>query len=284
MSTITQYKSCAMCAGNVQRSNVIYATTMHQMASARPDAMQWFVMDRAGSRVPYLLAGALEGSDLKAMGNIFGAAGKMKIRGYDDSIVMDTLALFKTSLADFAANFGQLPVDKQIEARRAFMALRPYVHAEAYRRTCNALEQEGIDSKFIPTDFNNALDTSKRYQLIVTAEPALAKNVRERYYSGAATGMVAPVLQFTPHPENYSVEVTTLDTIVDTPTIIGVGDLPTLVGEIPKEGSIWKPISLLKDNVAATVDEMRATVRMFKEASPEMVRILVQYVDMTRIG
>jgi len=182
-SSNTSYKSCAMCAGNVQRSNVIYATTMHQMAPARPDAMQWFVMDRAGSRVPYLFAGALEGSDLKAIGNIFDAAGKMKISGYDHSIVIDTLTMFKTSSADFPANFGQLPPDKQIDVRRAFMSLRPYVHAEAYRRTCCALEQEGIDSRFIPKDFNNALDTSKGYNLIVTAEPALTENVRLRYYS-----------------------------------------------------------------------------------------------------
>ena len=76
------------------------------------------------------------------------------------------------------------------------------------------------------------------------------------------------VLQFSPHPENYSVEITTMDKHVTAPTIVAVGELPLLIGESVKEGSIWKPISELKDNVAATIDEMRATVRMFKEASP----------------
>ena len=272
-----EYHGCAMCAGNVQRSNIIYATTMGQMAASEPGAIQWYHMDRAGSRVPYLLAGALEGSDLKAMGNIFGAAGKMKISGHDDAIVKDTLALFKSAPEAFAANFAKY--DKQLEARKAFLALRPQVHREAYRRACAALEKEGIDARFIPKNFNNALDTSKGYHLILAAEPALVKDIQKRYYSGTEAGTPTKVLQFTPHPESYSVDVKTLDATVDAPTIVAVGDLPTLIGEEIKEGSIWKPVSELKDNVAATVEEMGATVRMFKEASSEMVRILLAYVE-----
>ncbi len=280
--TNQEYNSCVMCAGNVQRSNVIYATTFKRMASSNPGALQWFSMDRAGSRVPYLLAGALEGSDLKAMGNIFGAAGKMNIRGYDAQIVTEVSELFKADKDNFPIVFGQLAADKQVEARRAFVGLRAEVHRTAYERACTALANEGIDSQWIPVNFNNPLDTSKGYPLILVAEKALEKDVRKRYYDGAQTGQATPVNQFISHPETFSVEINPLEKMVNAPEIVAVAELPRLVEEAIPEGSIWQALGTIKDNVAATVEEMQQTVRLFKEASPEMVRIVLDYANRSR--